>query len=66
MKALKIIGITLLIIFFITLLLFSLYFLFANEAYGLDMLKELFSEGVFSGIKNFFIDIWKGIIFIFS
>lgn len=66
MKVLKIIGITLLVIICVIFLLMTIYFLFANEGYGIDMLSELFSDGVLGGIKNFFIDIWKGILYVFK
>ncbi len=66
MKALKILGITLLVLICIIIVLMTLYFLFANEAYGIDMLSELFSDGILGGIKNFFVDIWKGILYVFK
>ncbi len=66
MKVLKIIGIIILVLFIIFTTLFTIYFLFANEGYGIDMLKDLFSDGFFSGIKNFFVDIWRGIKFVFK
>ena len=52
MKALKIIGIILFVLFIITTTLFSIYFLFANEGYGIDMLNQLFEDGFFAGIKT--------------
>lgn len=66
MKALKIIGIILLVLFIIFTTLFTIYFLFANEGYGIDMLTNLFEDGFFAGIKNFFVDIWNGIRFVFK
>lgn len=66
MKALKIIGIILLVLLIITITLFSIYFLFANEGYGIDMLTQIFEDGFFGGIKNFFIDIWNGFKFVFK
>ena len=66
MRVLKIIGIVLFVLFVITTTLFSIYFLFANEGYGIDMLNQLFEDGFFSGIKNFFIDIWHGIKYVFK
>lgn len=66
MKALKIIGLVLLIIFVVFTTFFTIYFLFANEGYGIDMLSQLFEDGFFAGIKNFFVDIWKGIKFVFK
>lgn len=66
MKALKIIGIIFLVIFIIMTTLLSIYFLFANEGYGIDMFTDLFSDGFFAGIKNFFVDIWNGMRFVFK
>lgn len=40
--------------------LFVLYFLFANDGNGIELLKSLFSDGFFNGIKNFFVEIWDG------
>ena len=45
MKALKIIGIVLLVIFIVLTTLFTIYFLFANEGYGIDMLTQIFEDG---------------------
>lgn len=66
MKALKITGIVLLVLFLITTSLFTLYFLFANEGYGIDMLTEISEDGFMGGIKNFFTDIWRGFKFVFK
>ena len=66
MKVLKIIGIVLLILFIITTTLFTIYFLFANEGYGIDMLTEIGEDGFFGGIKNFFVDIWNGFKYVFK
>ena len=66
MKVLKIIGIIVLVLFIIFTTLFTIYFLFANEGYGIDMLRVSFEDGFFAGIKNFFVDIWHGIKFVFS
>ncbi len=66
MKALKIIGIILLVIYIIFTTLFTLYFLFGRLGYGIEALTELFSDGFFTGIKNFFVDMWRGIIFVFK
>ena len=66
MKALKIIGIVLLVLLIITMTLFTIYFLFANEGYGIDMLTQLREDGFWGGIKNFFIDIWNGFKFVFK
>lgn len=40
--------------------LLVLYFLFANDGNGIELLKSLFSEGFFNGMKNFFVEIWEG------
>ena len=66
MKALKITGLVLLILFIIFTTLFSIYFLFANEGYGIDMLTEIFEDGFLGGIKNFFVDIWRGFKYVFK
>lgn len=66
MRTLKIIGIVLLVIFIIITTLFSIYFLVANEGYGVDILSQIFEDGFFGGIKNFFIDIWRGFKYVFK
>ncbi len=66
MKALKIIGIIFLVIFILFTTLFTIYFLFANEGYGIEMLTQDFEDGFFAGIKNFFIDIWNGFKYVFK
>ena len=66
MNIVKIIGITLLSIIGVLTVLFTVYFLFANEGYGIDMLSQLFEDGFFAGIKNFFIDIWNGFKYVFK
>ena len=66
MKALKIIGIVLLVITLVFTTFFTLYLLFANEGYGIDMLKQTFEDGFFAGIKNFFVDLWEGMKYVFG
>ena len=66
MKTLTIIAIFFLIIFIVLTTLFTIYFLFANEGYGIDMLTQIFEDGFFAGIKNFFVDIWNGFKFVFK
>ena len=66
MKVLKIIGIILLVLFAIFTTVFTIYFFFGNEGYGIDMLKQTFGDGFFSGLKTFFVDIWNGILFVFD
>lgn len=64
MRVLKIIGIVLLVILIVFTTLFTIFFLFANEGYGIELLKEIFEDGFFAGIKNFFVEIWHGIKFV--
>ncbi len=66
MKVLKIIGIVLLVIFIVFTTLFTFYFLFANEGYGIDMLRQTFEDGFFAGIKTFFVDMWRGLKYVFK
>ena len=66
MRIAKIIGITLAVILAVLTVLFTIYFLFANEGYGIDILSQLFEDGVLAGIKNFFIDIWNGFKYVFK
>ena len=66
MRVVKIIGITLAVILAVLTVLFTIYFLFANEGYGIDILSQLFEDGVLAGIKNFFIDIWNGFKYVFK
>lgn len=40
--------------------LLTLYFLFANDGNGIELLKSLFSDGFWDGFKNFFVEIWDG------
>lgn len=62
----KVLGIILLVLVLLFLVLFTVYFLFANEGYGIDMLQQDFSDGFFAGIKNFFVDIWNGFKYVFK
>ena len=66
MKVLKIIGITLLVLIFVLCLLCTIYFLFGNGGYGIETFSDLFEDGFFAGIKNFFIDIWEGFKYVFK
>jgi hypothetical protein len=66
MKALKIIGIVILVLFLVLTTLLTIYFLFANEGYGIDMLSGIFEDGFFGGIRNFFVDIWNGFKYVFK
>lgn len=40
--------------------LLTVYFLFANNGYGIELLKTLFEDGFLNGIKSFFVGIWEG------
>lgn len=66
MKVMKIIGIVLFVLFVLTTTMFTIYFLFANEGYGIDMITQISEDGFFGGIKNFFIDIWNGFKYVFK
>ena len=66
MKALKIIGIVLLVILIVVETIFTLYFLFGREGYGIDVLTQFGEDGFFGGIKNFFVDLWNGVKFVFK
>ena len=66
MRVLKIVGIVLLVLVIILTILCTIYFLFANEGYGIDIFSQLFEDGVLAGIKNFFIDIWNGFKYVFK
>lgn len=66
MKVLKIIGIVLLVILGVLATLFTIYFLFAQRGYGIEVLKQTFEDGFFPGIRTFFVDIWKGISYLFG
>lgn len=66
MKALKIFGIVLLVLVCLFCLLCTIYFLFANGGYGIETFSDLFADGFFAGVKNFFVDIWEGFKFVFK
>ena len=44
--------------------LFTIYFLFHGQGYGIEHLKDIFSAGFGEGIKQFFSSIWNGIKFV--
>ena len=50
----KIIGIVLAVL----CALLTVYFLFA--ANGIEILQSVFSDGIWNGIKDFFVGIWEG------
>ena len=44
----------------IVCVLITLYFLFVNGGMGIENFKDMFSNGFFEGIKEFFSAIWNG------
>ncbi len=66
MKALKITGIVLLVLYIIFTTLMTIFFMFSGYGAGVDILKETFSEGFFAGIKSMFVEIWNGIKHVFK
>lgn len=56
----KIIGIVIAVLCFIL----TIFLLFAHQGYGINLLKDTFSDGFFNGIKNFFVGIWDGFKFV--
>jgi len=44
----------------IACVLVSLYFFFGNNGYGITVFKEIFANGFWEGIKEFFVSIWNG------
>ena len=66
MKALKIIGIVLLVLYILLTTLLTIFFLFSGYGAGIDILKETFSSGFFAGIKSMFVEIWNGITHVFN
>ena len=66
MKALKIIGIVLLVIYILLATTMTIFFLFSGYGAGVDILKETFSGGFFAGIKSMFVEIWNGIKYVFK
>lgn len=66
MKALKIIGIVLLVIYIIFSTLMNIFFLFSGYGAGVEILSETFADGFFAGIKSMFVEIWNGIRYVFK
>ena len=66
MKALKIIGIILLVIYIILTTVMTVFFLFSGYGAGVDILKETFSDGFFVGIKSMFVEMWNGMKYVFK
>ena len=66
MKALKIIGIILLVIYIILTTVMTVFFLFSGYGAGVDILKETFSDGFFAGIKSMFVEMGNGMKYVFK
>ncbi len=66
MKALKIIGIVLLVIYILLTTIMTVFFLFSGYGAGVDILKETFADGFFAGIKSMFVEIWNGMKYVFK
>jgi len=66
MKALKIIGIVLLVIYIILTTIMTVFFLFSGYGAGVDILKETFADGFFAGIKSMFVEMWNGMKYVFK
>ena len=66
MKALKIIGIILLVIYILLTTLMTVFFLFSGYGAGVDILKETFSDGFFAGLKSMFVEMWNGMKYVFK
>ena len=66
MKAIKIIGIVLLVIYIILTTIMTVFFLFSGYGAGVDILKETFADGFFAGIKSMVVDMWNGMKYVFK
>lgn len=66
MKALKITGIILLVLYILLTTILTIFFLFSGYGAGIDILNETFSSGFFAGIKSMFVEIWNGIRHVFK
>jgi len=66
MKALKIIGIVLLVLYILFTTTMTLFFLFSGYGAGVDILKETFEGGFFAGIKSMFVEMWNGMKYVFK
>ena len=66
MKALKIIGIILLVIYILLTTLMTVFFLFSGYGAGVDILKETFADGFFAGLKSMFVEMWNGMKYVFK
>lgn len=66
MKALKIIGIILLVIYILLTTIMTVFFLFSGYGAGVDILKETFADGFFAGLKSMFVEMWNGMKYVFK
>ena len=66
MKALKIVGIILLVIYIILTTIMTVFFLFSGYGAGVDILRETFADGFLAGIKSMFVEIWNGMKYVFK
>jgi hypothetical protein len=66
MKALKITGIVLLVLYILIATFMTIFFIFSGYGAGADVLKETFADGFFAGIKSMFVEIWNGIKIVFK
>jgi hypothetical protein len=66
MKALKIIGIVLLVMYIILTTVLTVFFLFSGYGAGVDILKETFADGFFAGLKSMFVEMWNGMKYVFK
>ena len=44
----------------LTCVLITLYFFFGNSGMGIDIFKDMFANGFFEGLKEFFTSMWSG------
>ena len=66
MKALKIVGIVLLVIYILLTTILTVFFLFSGYGAGVDILKETFADGFFAGLKSLFVEMWNGMKYVFK
>ena len=66
MKALKIVGIVLLVIYILLTTILTVFFLFSGYGAGVDILKETFADGFFAGLKSVFVEMWNGMKYVFK
>jgi hypothetical protein len=66
MKALKIVGIVLLVIYILLTTILTVFFLFSGYGAGVDILKETFADGFFAGLKSMFVEMWNGMKYVFK